>query len=96
MKVIEQIERFGEERGGITFADLLEYSMDHNRSLFRVIAGRVGSIRVLELIRRKGWDDSVTEDDVDDVDDAIADLAQHRGEKEANRIAYEIYSSRSD
>lgn len=93
MKVIEQIERFGEERGGITFADLLEYSMDHNRSWFRVIAGRVGFIRVLELIRRKGWDDSVTEDDVDD---AIADLAQHRGEKEANRIAYEIYSSRSD
>ena len=93
MKVIEQIERFGEERGGITFADLLEYSMEHNKSWFRVIVGRVGLIRVLELIRRKGWDDSVTEDDVDD---AIADLAQHRGEKEANRIAYEIYSSRSD
>ncbi len=91
MKVIDQIERFGEERGGITFAELVKYSMDHNKGWFRVITGRSGLVRVLELIRRKGWDDSVTEDDVDD---AIAELAQYRGEKEANRLAYEIYSSR--
>ena len=93
MKVIEQMEKFGEERGGVTFAELLEYSMNHNKSWFRVIMGRAGLVRVLELIRGKGWDDSVTEDDVDD---AIAELAQYRGEKEANRLAYEIYSSRSD
>ena len=91
MRVIDQIERFGEERGGITFAELVKYSMDHNKGWFRVITGRSGLVRVLELIRRKGWDDSVTEDDVDD---AIAELAQYRGEKEANRLAYEIYSSR--
>ena len=93
MKVIEQMEKFGEERGGVTFAELLEYSMNHNKSWFRVIMGRAGLVRVLELIRGKGWDDSVTEDDVDD---AIAELAQHRGEKEANKIACEIYSSRPE
>ena len=93
MKVIDQIERFGEERGGITFAELVKYSREHNKDWFRVTTGRTGLVRVLELIRRKGWDDSITEEDVDD---AIAGVAQYRGEKEANRLAYEIYSSRPE
>ena len=93
MKVIDQIERFGEERGGITFAELVKYSRKHNKDWFRVTTGRTGLVRVLELIRRKGWDDSITEEDVDD---AIGGVAQYCGEKEANRLAYEIYSSRPE
>lgn len=91
MKVIEQIEKFGEERGGICLADLWEYSIEHNKRWCNYIESRTGIVRVGELLRQRGWDDSISKDDIDGL---LSEVASYRGLDIANQLASEIYRSR--
>lgn len=89
-KLSDKMVEFAEERGGMAWCELIDYARKNDERWFKYLTGP-NSVRVRFEIGVRGWDPSITPDDIsEDVGDMVEGLWGPVSRNAAAKLQYEI------